>query len=224
MGRMRLAGLIGLGLLGVAGSSANAATPYYQNNFEAGWLDFRWSGNSRVIQDAPIYTSFNGWHSNTVSDFLCKTPDPTLQPGEYVMMTLTFDLYIFDSWDGQTPGGSDRFMVLMNNNVLFDHSFSNMPNRPQSFREPDMVRANYGGRSTAVDAIYRNVSIDFVSPGAAGHTINLRFKDGGLGGYADESWGIDNFRLSYTIVPAPGAVGLAIAGGALMLGRRKRGA
>lgn len=221
MNRTRTVGLFGLGLLAIAGSSANASTMLYQNNFEAGWLDFHWQGNSRLMQDAPIFTTFNGWQSNTVVDFHLAQAAPVLLADQYVEYTLLFDFYAFDSWDGDTPSGSDRFLVSINDVVKFNESFSNNPAFPQSFRGPDLPRANYGGRTSWNDAIYRNIAITFKAP-AIDPKVRILFYDGGLGGYNDESWGIDNFRLSYNVVPTPGAVGLALAGGVLMAGRRKR--
>lgn len=224
MTRSHLLAAVGLGLAGLGVSTAHAQTLIYQNNFEAGWLDYRWYGNSRLNQDATIFTTFNGWHSNTYTEVHVAQPAvTTLQPGEMLEYTAMFDLYIFDSWDGYWATGADRFMVDVNGVQRFNESFSNDPNKPQSFRAPDMPRANYGGRTAAADAIYRNIALTFKVPADA-DKVRMRFMDGGLGGYADESWAIDNFRLSYTVVPAPGAVGLALAGGMLMIPRRRRGA
>jgi hypothetical protein len=222
--RSHLVAAVGLGLAGLGVSAANAQTLIYQNNFEAGWLDYRWYANSRLMQDAPIFTTFNGWHSNTATEVHVAQPSMTsLQPGEMLEYTATFDLYIFDSWDGYWATGADRILVEVNGVQRFNESFSNDPNKPQSFRAPDMPRANYGGRTAAADAIYRNVALTFKVPADA-DKVRMRFMDGGIGTYTDESWGIDNFRLSYSVVPAPGAVGLALAGGMLMLPRRRRGA
>ncbi len=220
--RSHLLAAVGLGLAGLGVSAAQAQTMIYQNNFEAGWLDYRWTGNSRLNQDATIFTTFNGWHSNTVSHVAVLQPTLSLAADTFVEYTATFDLYIFDSWDGYWAGGADRVIVQVNGVTKFDESFSNDANRPQSFRAPDMPRANYGGRTSALDAIYRNVSITFKAPST--DKVRLSFMDGGIGTYTDESWGIDNFRLAYSVVPAPGAVGLALAGGMLMLPRRRRGA
>lgn len=221
MTRTRAIGLFGLGLLAVAGSGASASTMLYQNNFEGGYLDFHWQGNSRIGTDATIYTVFNGHQSNTAIDFHYAQAAPSLLTGQYVEYTLLFDFYAFDSWDGDSAAGSDRFMVYINDAIKFNESFSNNPALPQSFREPDMPRANYGGYTSWNDAIYRNISIVFKAP-LNDPKVRIRFQDGGLGGYNDESWGIDNFRLSYNVVPTPGAVGLALAGGVLMAGRRRR--
>ena len=220
--RSHLLAALGLGLAGLGVSAAQAQTLLYQNNFEAGWLDYRWTGNSRLNQDATIFTTFNGWHSNTVSHVAALQPTPALAQDTFIEYTATFDLYIFDSWDGYWVGGADRIIVQANGVTKFDESFSNDPNKPQSFRAPDMPRANYGGRTSALDAIYRNISITFKAPTT--DKVRLSFMDGGIGTYTDESWGIDNFRLAYSVVPAPGAVGLALAGGLLMIPRRRRGA
>jgi MYXO-CTERM domain-containing protein len=192
----------------------------YQNNFEAGWLDFHWQGSSRLSMDAPIFTTFNGWQSNTTIDFhVAQATAPTLT-GQFIEYTLLFDFYAFDSWDGDGPAGSDRFMVFVNDALKFNESFSNTTN-PQSFRAPDMPRSNLGGRTSWNDAIYRNIALTFSAP-LNDPKVRLFFQDSGLGGYNDESWGLDNFRLSYSVVPTPGTAGLTLAGAALIAGRRRR--
>jgi hypothetical protein len=224
MNRTRMVGMVGLGLLGLAGTGASAQTMHYQNNFEGGWLDYRWGGNSRIMQDAPIFTTFNGWHSNAIATFMVEQPLITISANSFIQYTLLFDFYAFDSWDGHTTTSPDRFMVEVDGETMFDESFSNTPGRPQTFREPDMARANIGGRTSAPDAIYRNISLTFEAPAIADMKSRIRFLDGGLGGYSDESWGIDNIRLTYRVVPTPGAVGLALVGSVLMMRRRQRGA
>ena len=71
-----------------------------------------------------------------------------------------------------------------------------------------------------VESRLRRLAIDFTVPD--NQDIKLEFRGTALQGLTDESWGMDNVQVSYKVVPAPGAMGLAGLGGALLLGRRKR--
>jgi hypothetical protein len=52
---------------------------------------------------------------------------------------------------------------------------------------------NLGGNGSYADAAYRNVSVQFT---AGGSTAEVRFADGGLEDIGNESWGLDNVRVS----------------------------
>ena len=194
----------------------------YQTNFEEGYLDGHWTGNSRLQLDASVFSTFNGYQSGTVIDFLqheAVTANP-LPPGMWARYTLMFDLYAFDSWQG-TAGG-DRFLISCNGTSIFNESISNNPAQAQTLRAPN-TRAALGGRSTYADSIYRNIAITF-DPVTNPLDPNLRFRfsdSGTLGGVNTASWGLDYVRLSWTTGPAPatlGALGLAL----MLSGRRQR--
>lgn len=149
------------------------------------------------------------------------------QPG-YV---LEFDLYIIDSWDGFEPSqGLDRFTVSVGGNTLFDEFFSNHSVATglgaQTFepREGDTFRTqlafNYWD-----DSIYRDITLAFTEDQLPSLDVDIVFEAFGLQAINDESWGIDNVRLSTVndinaLVPAPS--GLAALAGGLGLALRRR--
>jgi hypothetical protein len=135
-----------------------------------------------------------------------------------VRYTMTLDLFIIDSWDGEGSGwGSDRLKIKTPTEVIFDESFGNAW-LTQSFREPDVGRFNMAYNSYA-DAIYRDVTVEWEQ--AAGEQIKLWFYDSGLQGVGDESWGIDNVEIEYQFVPSAGTLPMACMGG-LLVARRRR--
>lgn len=140
---------------------------------------------------------------------------------KYVQYTLTFDIYAIDSWDGSSlEYGPDAFRVVINEGIVFEETIANQ-HMNQTMREPDVGREqiNYGLYD---DSIYRDVEIIFTLP-AEDETMAIKFRGVGLQAINDESWGIDNVRVSYDIVPAPGA-GAIVGAGALMIFRRRRSA
>ena len=103
------------------------------------------------------------------------------------------------------------------NQASYFHETFNNRGYTQSFREPDAPRSDLGFLAFN-DAIYRTIGVDFtVTPNTP---IVIRWRDGGLQGLNDESWGIDNVSVTYSNVPAPGSLG--VMGGLLVLGRRRR--
>lgn len=140
------------------------------------------------------------------------------QPRVY---TLTFDLYTIDSWDGLGPQGPDYFEVLINSQLKFSETFATGAGLPQSARQPDIGPMHLGYNTKWHDAIYRDITIEFTLPESA-QSIAIDFRGRNLQSVNDESWGIDNVRLSHTPIPAPGPIllaGLASLAGAT---RRRR--
>ncbi len=136
--------------------------------------------------------------------------------------TLTFDLYAFDSWDGDGPKfGPDIFEVQVNGEVLFSETISN-GDKPQSYRAPDIGPEFLAYSPAWADSIYRNITLTFDHPGDT-NFLYITWLGKGLQGIYDESWGIDNVTLTANTrtIPVPGT--LAPAGLALgLIGRRRR--
>lgn len=218
-------------LAGTAASVASAQSGVlYSNSFESREMGPEWSSNSRLEWWYPTFTTFNGNYSNSYTRLTLPARPPASTGGtgengggggrQYILYTVTFDFYAIDSWDGNdTRFGQDRFEVLANGVSLMRDTFSNHAGISQSFRAADIGGRDLGFDDRWQDAIYRRVILDFTIPD--GFPIQITWRDGGLQGMNDESWGIDNVEVSYRTVPTPGA-GLVLAAGIGAACRRRR--
>jgi hypothetical protein len=124
---------------------------------------------------------------------------------------LEFDLYVFDTWDGDdTVNGPDYFNVAIDGTQRFHETFSNSngepPDHPQSFPgAPEGGRRLIAFSSTAVDAIYRKIQIPFIAGGAS---ATITFSGQGLEPSPNETWSIDNVgvRRTLNLTPASSSV------------------
>ncbi len=141
---------------------------------------------------------------------------------------LTFDLMLFDSWDGGHEGyGPDSFAVEINGQRLFDELLESQW-LPNNFRMPDEIPdLNVYGQNWQ-DQIYRDIRLEFELTQASDL---MRFAFIGTLNQAigDESWGIDNVRVDQIAVarsasspvPAPGTLAMLVAGLGLGAWRRR---
>jgi len=175
------------------------------------------------------------------------TPDvPTLDLGQAIrdggntgpamfgpgMYALSFDLMLFDSWDGNSArNGIDSFGVAVNGENLFNEKlYSSAYGAGRNFRDPDETPSvnAYDGRW--VDSIYRNITLEFELTEER-ESLSVNFIGDPSQSIIDESWGIDNVQIemltaqqasvSVPDVPAPGSLVLLGSGFGMML-RRKR--
>ncbi len=108
---------------------------------------------------------------------------------DYVLL---FDLYLFDSWDGNNRShGPDRFTVSANGRRVFDHTIGRNA-RDQSYPFGPHERAHYGGSRSWDDGIYRSVKVEFTADGSE---TRVSWQGFGLESPDNESWGIDNVRF-----------------------------
>lgn len=236
-----------LAVLGFAGL-AQADEILYENTFESGPMGSEWSSNSVLVNEG-AFTRFNGRYTNDATVLtLVAVPNPGGMGGDdnndndggsggdggggdddggnggggsqYVVYALEFDFYAIDSWDGDDAGhGPDTFEVSRDGDVLFSETFANT-HLGQSFRRPDVGPEKIGFAGVWEDSIYRDITLEFELSEDA-ESFSLSFEGIGLQSMSDESWGIDNVRVSYNVVPAPATLS---AGGLMLLlgGRRKR--
>lgn len=217
----------------------------YENNFQNGPLGSEWSGSSERVWESN-FTWFNGRHTNQRSILTLEavqlggTWDDTNDDGEAdwndgdgdggdgddgggprrVVYTLEFDFYAIDSWDGNDRNfGPDTFQVLLGGREIFAETFSNNHGN-QSFREPDRGREHLGFSPAWKDSIYRDITVQFELPEESA-TFTLGFRGIGLQSVYDESWGIDNVKVGFEIIPAP--AGLSAMAGMFLLAGRRRG-
>jgi len=168
-------------------------------------------------------TAINSYGGN---DSEPPSTKPLFTSGIYA---LTFDLMLFDSWDGSYAElGPDKFSVAVNGETLFDE-FLEVHQPENNFRLPDEMPESNVYHQGWRDQIYRDVTVLFEIDEA---TDQFDFQFIGTLSQAihDESWGIDNVRVeaigqlrgaSAPLVPAPGALTLLGAGLGLMSRRRR---
>lgn len=184
----------------------------YSNDFQSGAPGPNWSSNAAVASLSP-FTSYLGRYTMDESITLTVPGSANAAGGP---LALTFDFYALDSWDGHNATfGPDWFRVYVNDTLLFDETVSNQ-GPAHTIREPDIgpIQLGYG---TALDSIYRDLVVLFDAP--AGSQIKIKFQGHVMQGIPDESWGIDNIRVS--TVPGPGPAALLALGG-LIAARRRR--
>lgn len=217
-----------------SGWSSNAAV-----NAEAtgGFSRFlgRYSQNDYVWLSLAIPSAAQQYNVGTTPGALPASIDPgtgggggPTAPVYQTRYRLMFDLYAIDSWDGLSPSnGQDWFYVKANGPKLFNHAIAQDTSMPQwtTYAGPRTAGpVHLGFNSAWVDSIFRNVSMDFTLP-AGTSRLDLTFGSVGLLNLNDESWGIDNVRVSYEVVqvvPTPGTAMLAGMGGVLLVRRQRR--
>lgn len=234
-----------LSVVGLIVTSAGAQQSLYFENFESGSAWPEWSTN-RTDETYPTFTRFLGRFSNDTVQLTLELPALPQNavigdggegggggageggggsggsggggggPWTYL---LSFRFYCIDSWDGaDTLWGPDRFRVLVNTTTLLDETFGPV-NPDQPYRAPSVGHAHLGFNAMYVDAIY-DIALPFTAP--PGQTT-FTFEAMGLQNLEDESWGIDDVRVSMVqLIPAPGAASAAAALGLLAMRRRRR--
>jgi hypothetical protein len=221
-----------LSFVGCSAALADGAV-VYSNDFE-GAVGSEWSSTATDV--TPVGSRrFLGQFGNTLT-----TLSLTNLPG-HDTVTLSFDLYLIRSWDGNnTTFGPDRWgcgfadnVQGVNGTALLDTTFSqfadtNYPQAyPAAFNSGTNNAAGTGAAETGTlgytysnsfgDTVY---ALSFTFP-HSDSSIYFGFLADGLQDLNDESWGLDNVRVEVSEVPAPGTVlplGLA---GVVVLRRRR---
>jgi hypothetical protein len=131
-------------------------------------------------------------------------------------LQLSFDLLVLKSWDGNSPVyGPDRWTLeVVGGPVLLDTTFSNNPKVSKEGSDQDYPAPHAAPRSGAA----RTNSLGYAFFGDSAYPLEFTFPHSGAAlelnfssslfegkGVADESWGLDNVRVS--LAPGPGETG-----------------
>ena len=181
-----------------------------------------------------------------------SSPDPTVLTltglPAHTRVSLGFLLAVIDSWDGNSsakienyPVGPDYFNVRVvdgNNIWTFSQTFTNFTNVSQSYSGPMLGGgpSDRGFNATwldsaydmGLDPVFQNIphtgatlTVEWFASGAGWQGENVRF-----GGTQDESWAIDNVRVTLNDVHAPLPPTVFLLGSGLLglgcLGLRRR--
>jgi MYXO-CTERM domain-containing protein len=223
--------VLAAGAVALAASASHAAV-LYSNDFEAP-VGGEWS---QLIRDVTP-TGARGFLGQFSNDAV------TLGLGNLLphdSVTISFDLYIIRTWDGNAGAGDpaagigpDRWSLRNTadggeENTLLDTTFANADFFTQSYPNAYLGGDNpaYSGSSEQDtlgydaadfgDSVYR-LSFTFAHSNS---WIEFTFEGSNLEGIDNETWGIDNIEVS--AVPSPGAMGVLGLGG-LAMARRRRG-
>lgn len=136
--------------------------------------------------------------------------------GAHNALKLSFDIAYLDSWDApDSRWGPDYLFVTVGNTT-----YQWAPSWPGTL----IGTGNYAQNASYRNSVYR---YEFIVPHTASF-FNFAIRAGGSGyqGGNDESWGVDNIRLSASAVPEPSTWAIMVAGFGVVgaVSRRRRGA
>jgi hypothetical protein len=213
-----------------------SATEVYFNNFSTA-VGLGWSSTTGtpLITTAPYSPNEKFLGTDSTSGISNNTLNLSLGLLPHTDLTISFDLYIIHSWDGNGPtDGPDHWSLAIDNNpALLDTTFAMDTAHEQSY-PGDYLSSNpaHTGR-TANDTLkysyYYGTNDTYHLSYTIPHTednVVIHFSAWGLQGLTDESWGLDNVRVETTPIPIPGSL-LILGTGLLGLGgsslwRRRR--
>lgn len=177
-------------------ASAWAQVPTYTNSFDEG-AGPEWSHPATDRTPAAKDAFLGRFGNGPVTLALTKK-----YPG---VVTLRFDLYVIDSWDGNDGGyGPDHFDVrVLGDQVLLRTTFSNLEENGWNQSYPSEAGAGDNPAGTGAvakdslgysyfgDSVYR-LKYDFFREAGP---FFVQFAGAGLQDLGDESWGLDNVEV-----------------------------
>lgn len=190
-------------ILAVWATAASAAhSVVYSEDFEGAAVGTEWSstGSSPVLSATPSNRGFLGVSQNNLG-FSNETVTLSLDLDSHASVTISFDGYFINSWDGNGDSGNGPDIFNLNvygsGSDLLNTTFSNTGNSTtQAYPGTYPGASNASGTGAAesdtlgyaTDSVY---NFCFTFP-HAGSVLMLHFSASGLQGQSDESWGLDN--------------------------------
>ncbi len=213
-------------ILTIGWAAISNATLIYSNNFE-GTVGPEWS--YRITDVTPVgHRRFLGQFNNNIVS-LTLNDLPT-----HKKITVSFELFIIDSWDGnnhtwgpdiwnlQVEGGPTLLYTTFSNTGSLGHNQAYPGTYPGSDypAQTGAAEVNTLGYTFYGDSVY---DLSFTFPHDAS-SLTLDFSAQGLQSISDESWGLDNVKVSTNTVPEPSTIMLICTGliGLLIVSDYKR--
>jgi hypothetical protein len=215
------AGIVAV-LIGIAALAANGDV-IYSNDFQSA-VGSEWSNTSTDV--TPVGDRrFLGQFANDDAVSLSLN-----NLAAHNSATISFDLYVIQSWDGtNTDYGPDTWQLSVDNGpVLLNTTFSNTGDdgHMQSYSGSNLSGGEYDAQTGASeintlgydfygDSVYK-LSFTF---NHIGDSLKLNFAGFGLQDVDDESWGLDNVTVSTSsiAIPEPSTVAIFAVMGFVLL-------
>lgn len=210
--------------MGLAVTASQAQT-FYENDFESNTTANFSAGSITLAPNSS--TSFLGRFSGSAPT---STTLSLAGLSAHTDLTISFDLYVIQSWDGtgNLGSGPDALKFTADGTVLLDATFANRIGSTQSYSDATPLGGGPFDAKTDADAEANLGYADFFGSST---TYNLSFtiahsasdlslvlEGFGLQDIGDESWGIDNVVVA---APVPEPATLAVVGLGLVAMRRR---
>lgn len=195
-------------------SAPAAAATLYWNNFE---------GQSQALQGAGTRVDTLGykdlgfqnhlWRNDVAGGGTANASSLSFRLNDARAVQLEFDLAIIDSWDQTNNFGPDALNLSIDGQVVFSRVFTgNFDAFTAPTLDPALTTMSFGSRLAKYgdwnddwdDAAYA-VSLLLGEMGAGDHTISFYASGPDWQGGYDESFGLDNIRITSLNGEGPGA-------------------
>lgn len=225
MAKKMIAGAV----LALATGTTSAATLYF-NDFESS-VGLAGAGNITGAQGFAGIGAISGniWRNASTGNPAAASSLSLGGIGAHNGLTIEFDFMAIDSWDGSTGAGGlvppDFFNVEVDSGSEFketvDFAIESDGSISTSADAALLFRGSNKGFTGWPDTVY-HITLNISGHNTSTAAINFFASGNGWQGGSDESWGIDNLKISTAAsVPEPNTL-LLLAGGLLAAGFSSR--